>query len=76
VHGIGYAGPLGKAVSAREIGPDAAHLVRIAGPRPGWGGLFGHGHGPHEWGHDGDGPMMHGPGGPDGAPPPPPPSGN
>lgn len=72
VHGFGYAGPLGKAVAAREIGPDAAHLVKVAGPRPGWG-MMGHMFG-HHWGHDGDGPMMHGPHDPDGAPPPPPPA--
>jgi hypothetical protein len=72
VHGFGYAGPLGKAVAAREIGPDAAHLTRIAAPRPGWG-MFGHEHGPHHWGHDGDGPM-HGPDGEhDDMPPPAPP---
>jgi len=71
VHGFGYAGPLGKAVEAREIGPDAAHLTRISGPRPGWG-MFGHEHGPHHWGHEGAGP--HGPdGAPGDAPPPPPP---
>ena len=78
VRGEGYAGPLGKAVGAREIGPDAAHLVKIAGPRPGWGAWM------HEhWGHEHGGPghegmghegMMHGPDGKDaGAPPPPPP---
>ena len=77
VRGEGYAGPLGKAVGAREIGPDAAHLVKIAGPRPGWGAWM------HEhWGHEHGGPghegmghegMMHGPDGKDaGAPPPPP----
>jgi hypothetical protein len=69
VHGFGYAGPLGKAVEAREIGPDAAHLTRVAGP--GWG-MFGHEHGPHHWGHDGDGHMMHGPNGDSGNAPPPP----
>jgi hypothetical protein len=71
VHGLGYAGPLGKAVAAREIGPDAAHLTKISGPRPGWG-MLGREHWFHHWGHDGDGPAKHGPG-PDDAPPPPPP---
>jgi hypothetical protein len=32
VQGFGYAGPLGKIVAAREIGPDAAHLEAVAGP--------------------------------------------
>jgi hypothetical protein len=64
VRGEGYAGPLGKAVGAREIGPDADHLTRIAGPRPGWGAWM------HEhWGHGHPG-MMHADG--DRAPPPPP----
>ena len=76
VHGFGYAGPLGRAVAAREIGPDAAHLTKIAEPRPGWG------HGPMMHGDMMHGDMMHGGmmnggmmnGGPDGdAPPPPPP---
>lgn len=74
VQGEGYAGPIGKAVGAREIGPDAAHLTRIAGPRPGWGGWmrehFGHEHGPMHGPGGPEGPDGHGP---DGAPPPPPP---
>jgi hypothetical protein len=69
VHGFGYAGPLGKAVAAREIGPDATHLTRVAEPHPGWGRE----HGMWHWGHDGDERMMHGPDGKDGAMPPPPP---
>jgi hypothetical protein len=67
VRGEGYAGPLGKSVGAREIGPDAAHLTRIAGPRPGWGGWM-----RDHWGHHG-GPK-HGPDGDDRSPPPPPPA--
>jgi hypothetical protein len=70
VHGFGYAGPLGKAVEAREIGPDAAHLTRVAGPRPGWGMLHEFAH--HHWGEEGHGPMKPGPDGD--APPPPPPA--
>jgi hypothetical protein len=65
VRGDGYAGPLGKAVGAHEIGPDAAHLTRISGPGMGWGGWM-----REHWGH---GPKMHGPDGGHGAPPPPPP---
>ena len=34
VHGQGYAGPLGKVVEAREIGPDAGHLSQVAPPPP------------------------------------------
>jgi hypothetical protein len=34
--GPGYDGPLGRALDAEEIGPDAAHLAKVAGPRP-WG---------------------------------------
>lgn len=67
VHGFGYAGPLGKAVAAREIGPDAAHLTKIAGPRPGWNMMGGpHGWAERMWG------MFHGPHDDDHAPPPPP----
>jgi len=59
VRGDGYSGPLGRAIGARDIGPDAAHLTHIAGPGAGWGAWM------HEhWGH---GPM-HGPGGPEGGP--------
>ncbi len=68
VHGFGYAGPLGRAVAAREIGPDAAHLTRVAGPGPGWG-MLAHEFMRRHWGQEGDGA---GPG-PNGAPPPPPP---
>ncbi len=74
VQGEGYAGPIGKAVGAREIGPDAAHLTRISGPRPGWGMWmrehWGHEHGPM---HGAGGPDGHGPDGAGGPPPPPPP---
>ena len=64
--GAGYVGPLGKALDAREIGPDDAHLVTIAGPRPPmgerwWRERMGHMH-PGMMGMRGDGP-----------PPPPPP---
>jgi hypothetical protein len=64
--GEGYSGPLGRALDAREIGPDAAHLVAVAGPRPPMGD--------HWWrermGHMRPGMMdMRG----DDAPPPPPP---
>jgi hypothetical protein len=71
VRGEGYAGPLGKAIGARDIGPDAAHLTHISGPGHGWG-MWMHehmmGHGPMH-GHDGAPPPAGGPG----APPPPPP---
>ena len=74
--GVGYAGPLGRSLDARQIGPDAAHLVAVTGPRPPWGGPHWWrehmGHGPHA---DKMGPAMgHGmmePG--EDAPPPPPP---
>ena len=68
VRGIGYAGALGKSVAAREIGADAAHLSKVAGP--GWG-MMGHEHGPQHWDGEGEGRMMRGPDGD--APPPPPP---
>jgi hypothetical protein len=71
VRGFGYSGPLGKAVAAREIGPDAAHLTTIARPRPSWG-MMSREHGSYRWGEDGDGPMMHRPGEPAAANPPPP----
>jgi hypothetical protein len=71
VRGEGYAGPLGRALEAHEIGADAEHLVAVRGPRPGWG---------EPWSHErmermremmGAGPgWRHGPD----APPPPPPS--
>jgi hypothetical protein len=32
VHGVGYTGPLGHVIAAREIGPDAAHLTKVAAP--------------------------------------------
>jgi hypothetical protein len=70
VHGFGYAGPLGKAVAAREIGPDAAHLTRVAGPGPGWG-MMAREFMRHHWGHEGDRPRP----GPEGNPPPPPAAG-
>lgn len=67
--GDGVEGPLGKSVGAREIGPDAEHLTKVAGPRPGW----------ERMGHEHGGPMHHHPGkdggpedGPDAPPPPPP----
>lgn len=65
VRGVGYAGPLGKSVAARQIGPDAAHLTEVAAP--GWG-MMGHEHGPPHWGHGEFGYMHH----PDGDAPPPP----
>ncbi len=72
VHGDGYAGPLGRAIDARRIGPDAAHLQTVAGPRPPWGEHFWREHMGHGWGEG----MKGGPGwdndGP-GAPPPLPP---
>lgn len=80
VKGDGVETPLGRALGARELGPDAAHLVAVAGPRPGWehpGWGPGGEHGPKDrpWRHP------HGPGGmpgddmdgPDAPPPPPPP---
>ena len=71
VRGNGYAGPLGRALDARQIGPDAAHLQPVAAPMPPWDG--------HHWWreHMGHGMMERGKMGPghgDGmAPPPPPP---
>jgi hypothetical protein len=69
VHGDGIGGILGKSIGAREIGPDDAHLVRVAGPHF---GPWDHEHGPrdHGMGRFGHGP---GPGPKDDAPPPPPP---
>ncbi len=32
VQGNGFAGPLGRVIEARSIGPDAAHLAQLAGP--------------------------------------------
>ena len=70
VQGDGYAGPLGRSIDARQIGPDDAHLVPVAGPRPPWG--------EHWWRERmGHGLMEHGPmggqgmmgGGPDGGGP-------
>lgn len=70
VRGEGYTGVLGRALDARQIGPDAAHLVAVAGPRPPWG--------EHWWRERmGHGLMEHGPmggqgmmgGGPDGGGP-------
>jgi hypothetical protein len=71
--GDGFSGPLGQSIGAHEIGPDAAHLTAVAGPRPDWEHWmherFGHmHHGPDH----GAGPAGPGPDGP-GAPPPPPP---
>jgi hypothetical protein len=67
--GNGYAGPLGRALDAREIGPDMAHLVALAGPRPPmgerwWRERMGHMH-----------PGMMDMRGDDAPPPPPPPPG-
>ncbi len=64
VKGWGYAGPLGKIVAARQIGPDTAHLQMVAHPRfDGPGGRF-FGHGPMMDGRGfGPGGMMGGPGG-------------
>jgi hypothetical protein len=63
-YGDGFSGPLGRAIGARQIGPDSAHMVAVGGPRPGW----------ERWMHEHFG---HGPGGGPGmgedAPPPPPP---
>lgn len=72
VRGDGYAGPLGRAIDARQIGPDAAHLQTVAGPRPPWGEHFWRDH--MRFGAMGHGPKD-GPGWNDGAgaPPPPPP---
>jgi hypothetical protein len=67
VHGAGYSGDLGKAIFAREIGPDSAHLVHVVGPHPGWE----RGHWLRE--HAGLGRWGHGPGKEDGAGEPPPP---
>lgn len=67
VQGDGFSGPLGTAIGAREIGPDSAHLVAIAGPHPGWERWARDRFGPHH-------PGMH-PGMDDDAPPPPPPGG-
>jgi len=72
VHGFGYSGPLGKAVAAREIGPDAAHLTKIAPPRPGWA-MLARERAEHGWGGEGFArPMPPGPPGSADAPPPPP----
>jgi hypothetical protein len=74
--GEGYAGPLGRALDVREIGPDAAHLQPVAGPRPPWDGRWWREHMEHRMGEHGmGGRMEHGmPGMPgDDAPPPPPP---
>ena len=72
--GDGYAGALGRAIDARRIGPDDAHLQPVAGPRPPWGGHFWREH----MGHGSDRDMKAGPGwdndGPGGPPPPPPPA--
>ncbi len=71
VHGNGYAGALGRAIDARQIGPDEAHLVAVSGPRPEWGEHFWRERMEHGMGHG----MMGGPGWDGdrpGAPPPPP----
>lgn len=52
VRGEGYAGPLGRALDAREIGSDAAHLVPVAGPRPPWGEHWWRDHMEHGMRHD------------------------
>jgi hypothetical protein len=39
--GDGYTGPLGRVVAAREIGPDAAHLTKVAAPPHGEHGMMG-----------------------------------
>jgi hypothetical protein len=74
--GDGYSGALGRAIGARQIGPDAAHLTEIRGPRPPWGGPWA-----EHWMHERMAHAMPGHGemvtpGPDGAgaPPPPPPA--
>lgn len=78
VHGSGYAGPIGRAVDAREIGSDAAHLVAVAAPRPPWGPEFWREHEHMRPGMMDHGMMDHGmmapPGGAAAAPPPPPPA--
>jgi hypothetical protein len=71
VRGEGYAGPLGRALDARQIGPDAAHLVAVAGPRPPWGGGFWREHMRHRMMEPG---MMGPPPGVDDAAPAPPPA--
>ncbi len=70
--GWGYAGPLGKVVAARQIGPDAAHMQTLAAPPfAGPRGRFA-GYGPMRGGPGfGPGGMMGGPGpgfGPNGGP--------
>jgi hypothetical protein len=62
VRGDGYSGALGRAIGARQIGPDEQHLVEISGPRLPWGD-----HWMHEHLRRG-GPMLG-----DASPPPPPP---
>jgi hypothetical protein len=76
VRGSEVSGPLGKLVMAREIGPDASTLTKIAGPGP-FGGPWermmhgGHGFRPHGPGpHGGPGPDAGGPGAPPLPPPP------
>lgn len=66
--GEGYAGPLGRALDARQIGPDATHLVAVAAPRMpfgehGWHNRMERMMGGHDMGMQGT----------DGAPMPPPP---
>ncbi len=66
--GEGYAGPLGRALDARQIGPDATHLVAVAAPRMpfgehGWHKRMERMMGGHDMGMQGT----------DGAPMPPPP---
>ena len=70
VSGMGYAGPLGRVIEAREIGPNAKQLTQIVAPPPPGPGPGGPG-GPGRPGGPGPGPG--GPGYRAGGPPPPPP---
>ena len=71
VRGEGYAGPLGRALDARQIGPDAAHLVAVAAPHGPWGEHGWREHMDHMQGmmHGMMGNMMDGPDSGPGAPP-------
>ncbi len=62
VQGAGYAGPLGRVIAARAIGPDASSTTAIAAPPK-----HGPGHGPGRRG-PGAGPSDAGPGAPPAAP--------
>ena len=75
VQGDGYAGALGRAIDARRIGPDDAHLQPVAGPRPPWGEHFWREHmGGGTMGHGWDRGMKGGSGWDDDGPGGPPPS--